>query len=84
MPEYVIVEFLWNNNKIDACSYLFSSVRLIISKNKISKREFDFVIKTLSLCDLVYKTNKDNKIMKDIKKSIPLYYLILFNKTVDK
>lgn len=84
MNELEFVNYLWENDKIGCCQYLIDLIVPIISKSKISKKDYDFVLSVLNLCNVIYKNNKNDNIAIDIRNITLTYYPILFNKTIDR
>lgn len=84
MNELEFVNYLWENDKVGCCQYLIDLIVPIISKSKISKKDYDFVLSVLNLCNVIYNCNKKDEIAKDIRSATLTYYSLLFSKTIDR
>lgn len=84
MNEIDFINYLWISDKVACCEYIIDLIIPILSKSKITKDEYYFIISVLNLCNLIYRENKDNELAKDIRNNSLTYYTILFNKTIDK
>ena len=84
MNEIDFINYLWFNDKIGCCQYIIDLIVPILSKSKITKDEYHFILSVLNLCNLIYRENKDDQLAKDIRNTSLTYYTILFNKTIDR
>ena len=82
--EIKFIDYLWNNDRIGCSAYLIDLIQPIITKNKITKKEYYFILNVLNFCNLIYRENSNDELANDIRNNTLLYYSILFNKTIDR